>query len=103
VIVDLTGRLGLDASIAAIESGALLIGVDTGLTHAGSAFGLPTVALFGSTRPYVDAGASRTAVLFEEMACAPCRRHPTCGGAFHCMRALTVERVFDEAMRRLAA
>lgn len=97
-IADLAGRLALDASIATIAEAALLVGVDTGLTHAGSAFAIPTVALFGSTRPYVHAGMPGTRVLFEEMACAPCRRHPTCGGRFDCMRALQADAVADTAL-----
>lgn len=63
-----------------------LVGVDTGLTHAGIAFDRPTVALFGSTRPYVETGSPRNRVLYHEMECAPCNRRPTCGGRFDCMR-----------------
>ena len=29
--------------------------------------------------------------------CSPCRRHPTCGGAFHCLRDITPEHVLDVA------
>lgn len=92
-IVNLVGHLKLDESVAMIESCRVLVGVDTGLTHMGIALRRPTVALFGSTRPYVETGTPDTAVLYEPMDCAPCRRHPTCGGAFHCMRALTASRV----------
>ena len=101
-LVDLTGRLRLDGSVAAIADAALLVGVDTGLTHMGSALAIPTVALFGSTRPYADAGTPRSQVLYEPLPCAPCRRNPTCGGRFDCMRALGVEQVLAEARRVLA-
>jgi heptosyltransferase-1 len=98
-IVNLVGRLKLDASVAAISEAALLIGVDTGLTHMGSALRVPTVALFGSTCPYLDPVAPRSSVLYEKLACSPCRRNPTCGGRFDCMRALEVDRVMLEAQR----
>ncbi len=98
-IVNLTGKLKLDASVAAISEAALLIGVDTGLTHMGSALKVPTVALFGSTCPYLDPMAPRSSVLYEKLACSPCRRHPTCSGRFDCMRSLEVERVMAEALR----
>ncbi len=98
-LVNLAGRLKLDASVAAISEAALLIGVDTGLTHMGSALNVPTVALFGSTCPYLDPVASRSSVLYEKLACSPCRRNPTCGGRFDCMRALEVDRVLAEALR----
>jgi heptosyltransferase-1 len=97
-LVNLVGRLKLDASVAAISEAALLIGVDTGLTHMGSALNVPTVALFGSTRPYFDPVAPRSRVLYEKLACSPCRRNPTCGGRFDCMRALEVDRVVEEAL-----
>lgn len=96
---DLAGRLPLDQTVAVIEGAALVIGVDTGLTHMGSALNLPTVALFGSTRPYLDAGTASTTILYEPLECAPCKRHPSCDGAFHCMRALSVEAVLAAAGR----
>jgi heptosyltransferase-1 len=101
-LVNLAGTLKLDESVAAIADAALLIGVDTGLTHMGSALHIPTVALFGSTCPYLDAGAPRSSVLYEQLACSPCRRNPTCGGRYDCMRALDVERVHAEAQRVMA-
>jgi heptosyltransferase-1 len=96
-VANLAGKLKLDETVAAVSESSLLIGVDTGLTHMGSALGIPTVALFGSTRPYQHADTSRTAILYEPLECSPCRRHPTCGGAFHCMRAHPVERVLAAA------
>jgi heptosyltransferase-1 len=101
-VVDLTGRLALDESVAVVEGAQLLVGVDTGLTHAGSALRVPTVALFGSTRPYLDAGTPRTAVLYDALPCAPCRRHPTCDGRFDCMRGLGVDRVYLQAQLQMA-
>lgn len=97
VALDLAGRLPLDVSVALIEGAALLVGVDTGLTHAGSAYRVPTIALFGSTRPYADPDAPRTVILYDALPCSPCRRNPTCGGRFDCMRAHTVERVHAQA------
>ncbi len=82
----------LQEKAAFIALGAASVGVDTGLTHLSFGLGTPTVALFGSTCPYdtVDPTAGR--VLFDNLECAPCRRHPTCGGAFTCMRQLTPQR-----------
>jgi heptosyltransferase-1 len=88
-LVDLAGALRLDESAAVIAGAQLLVGVDTGLTHIGSACGVPTLALFGSTRPYLDARAAATRVLYERLPCSPCGRHPTCDGRFDCMRRHT--------------
>jgi heptosyltransferase-1 len=68
----------------------------------GSALHVPTVALFGSTCPYLDAGAPRSSVLYEKLDCSPCRRNPTCNGRFDCMRALDADRVHAE-MRQVMA
>ncbi len=96
-IHDLAGRTTLRESAAIIDGARLLIGVDTGLTHMGSALRRPTVALFGATRPYRDPDAPLTRILYDDLPCAPCRHSPTCGGAYTCMRQLTVARVMDAA------
>jgi heptosyltransferase-1 len=102
-LVNLVGALKLDETVAAIAGAALLVGVDTGLTHMGTALGVPTVALFGSTRPYLDARTPATAVIYETLPCSPCRRHPTCGGRFDCMRAIEVDAVMRQVQRVLEA
>jgi len=95
--VVLAGETNIPEAAAIIERAGLLIGVDTGLTHMGIAFNTPTVALFGSTRPYLDTGRDNARVIWLGLACSPCRRRPTCHGAFTCLRDITVERVLDEA------
>ena len=96
-LLSAAGQLKLDESVALVARGQLLIGVDTGLTHMGTALRVPTVALFGSTCPYADATAERTQILYDQLPCSPCRRHPTCDGRFDCMRQLTVARVLQAA------
>jgi heptosyltransferase-1 len=64
----------------------------------GTALHIPTVALFGSTRPYLRTGTPSTTVMYDALPCSPCRRHPTCDGAFTCMKQLTVARVMEQAM-----
>lgn len=96
-LVNLVGRLQLDETAALVAGSALLVGVDTGLTHMGSALDVPTVALFGSTRPYLDARTPRTVVMYEARHCSPCRRHPTCHGRYDCMRVFEVDTVLRAA------
>ncbi|QID16663.1 glycosyltransferase family 9 protein [Nitrogeniibacter mangrovi] len=100
--VVLAGQTNLPQAAALIERAALLIGVDTGLTHMGTAFATPTVALFGSTRPYLSTGRANGRVIWLGLECSPCRRNPTCHGAFTCLREITPERVLDEARSALA-
>jgi heptosyltransferase-1 len=100
-LIDLAGRTRLGQGAAVIERAKLLVGVDTGLTHLGIALGVPTLALFGSTRPYLDTGRSNSRVLYEALDCSPCRRRPTCGGSFDCMRRHTAEAVLAAAAELL--
>ena len=91
------GRTTLGQSAAIIEGATLLIGVDTGLTHLGTAFAIPTVALFGATCPYRTTASPRTRILYDAPDCSPCRRKPVCHDQFDCMRALTVEKIVTAA------
>jgi heptosyltransferase-1 len=100
-LIDLAGRTALDESAAVVEGASLVIGVDTGLTHMGVAFARPTVALFGATRPYLDAGAPEAKVLYHPYPCSPCRRRPTCDGRFPCMTAIETDEVLQAARRLL--
>lgn len=101
-IHNLCGKTSLLEAAAVIDRAATVIGVDTGLTHMGIARRRPTIALFGSTRPYLTAPGASLKVLYHELPCAPCRRHPTCNGAFTCLWELKPEMVAREALANLA-
>ncbi len=96
-IFSLAGELSLSASMAVLKRAALVIGVDTGLTHMGPAFARPTIALFGATCPYLRTSRSNTCVIYHKLACSPCRRKPTCDGAYYCMQDITVDEVVGAA------
>ena len=98
-VIDLTGKTALEESAAVVEGASLVIGVDTGLTHMGVAFARPTVALFGATRPYLDAGTPNARVLYHPYPCSPCRRRPTCDPRFPCMAAIETDEVLQAARR----
>lgn len=101
--VVLAGQTNIPEAAAVIERAALLVGVDTGLTHMGIAFAVPTVALFGSTRPYLETHRPNARVIWLGLDCSPCRRRPTCDGAFTCLRNIDAGRVLDEARLAMAA
>lgn len=101
-VVDATGRTTLREAAALIERARLLVGVDTGLMHMGTAFAIPTIALFGSTRPYLITDSDKTVVLYKALPCSPCHRNPTCGGAYTCMREIVPEEVLATARQLLA-
>lgn len=94
-IESLAGRTSFVAAAECIAGATAVIGVDTGLTHLGFALARPTLALFGSTRPYAAARGPGAAVLFRALPCAPCGRHPTCEGRWDCLVQLTPETVAE--------
>lgn len=96
-LVNLVGATQLIQCAAIIDQASLLIGVDTGLTHLGTAMKTPTLALFGSTRPYLDTGFAQSKVLYHALPCSPCKRHPSCEGRFDCMQSHTVEHIIAAA------
>jgi len=102
-LVSKVGSTTLGEAAAWVEGAALVVGVDTGLTHLGIAMDRPVVALFGSTRPYTHAPGRRLRVVYEPLPCAPCRTRPTCGGRFDCMERLEVDRVVGAVDAVLAA
>ncbi len=100
--IDLAGRTTLPEAAAIIRRARLVVGVDTGLTHMGVAAGVPTVALFGATCPYLEVESPRVAILYKGLPCSPCRRHPTCGGAYPCLAGIGVGEVMEAVHRVLA-
>ena len=96
-LTDLAGGTSLLQAAALIEASRLVIGVDTGLGHMGIAFGRPSLLLFGSTRPYLDTGRANARVLYHPLPCSPCKRRPTCGGSYDCMRRIEVDEVLGAA------
>lgn len=100
--VNLAGETSLLGAAAVIDGAALLVGVDTGLTHIGIARNTPTIAIFGSTRPYLEPLNESGRVLYENFPCAPCRRHPTCNGEFTCLKVIDANKVMDVAKELLA-
>jgi heptosyltransferase-1 len=100
-LINLVGQTKLPELPAWLAQARLVVGVDTGLTHIGIAVRTPTIALFGSTCPYLKGAASPLLVMYDALPCAPCRRHPTCDGRYDCMRGLTPLRVATAARQLL--
>lgn len=100
-IHDLTGRLTLLETAAAMEYCRVVIANDSGLMHLATAMQRPIVAIFGSTVrefgffPYH----SRAAILeIADLPCRPCThigRSNCPKGHFACLRGITPEQVID--------
>jgi heptosyltransferase-1 len=101
-IHDWTGTTGIGEAAGLLGAATLVVGVDTGLTHIAAGQGRPTIALFGSTRPWRAPPSLPVRVICHDLPCAPCHRHPTCGGAWTCMREIGVSEVLAAAHELLA-
>ena len=84
-LVNLVGETRILEAAALIHRAALVVAVDTGLGHMGIAFARPSLLLFGSTCPYLETTRGNARVLYHRLPCSPCKRRPTCNGAFTCM------------------
>ena len=88
--VSLVGQTDVKQLAAVLSCADVVLSADSGPMHLATAVGTPTVALFGSTDPTATGpydGVSR--VLYKALPCAPCGNHPTCGGRYDCLRAIT--------------
>ena len=79
--VDLSGRTRLDQALAVIAGAKAMVSNDSGLMHVAAAFGVPQVAVFGSSSPlHTPPLSARAKVLWLKtdtryapaLDCAPC-------------------------------
>lgn len=106
--VSLAGRTGLREALALIERCRLFITNDSGLMHAADALDIPLVAVFGPTDHTTTSPSRPSSRLIRvPVPCSPCMK-PECPltdpeDRHRCMRAVTVERVYREALPFLDA
>jgi ADP-heptose:LPS heptosyltransferase len=105
-ILNLAGRTDLVDLITLYGMADAIVTNDSGPAHFATLAGVPTVVLFGPETPRLFRPLGRHVhVLYEKLACSPCvnvfnhRFSPCTDNA--CMRAITVDRVFDEVHRIL--
>ena len=96
-LVNLVGQTSLTEAAALIDHATLLVAVDTGLGHMGIALKTPSLLLFGSTCPYLETTRANARVLYHPLPCSPCKRRPTCDGAFECMRLIDIDEIIATA------
>lgn len=97
--LNLAGKTSLRELMALIKRCNFFITNDSGPMHIAAAFGVPLVAIFGSTdhattSPYTD----KAVVVRKDVACAPCKLRE-CPTDHQCMTAVTARDVMDAAHR----
>lgn len=100
--LDLSGRTSLDQALAVIASAKAMVSNDSGLMHVAAAFGVPQVAVFGSSSPLHTPPLSdqaRVIWLKDDAAyqppldCAPCFQRECPLGHTRCLADISPERV----------
>jgi len=96
--LNLAGSTTLRGLMALIRSCHLFITNDSGPMHIAAAFGVPLVAIFGSTdhattSPYTD----RAVIVRKEIECAPCKLRE-CPTDHRCMTAVLADDVISSAL-----
>ncbi|HTS79770.1 MAG TPA: glycosyltransferase family 9 protein [Myxococcaceae bacterium] len=94
-VLDRTGARVAE-TLAELSLADAAVGLDSGLSHAGVALGIPTVLLFGPNDPASVAPAAHARVLTQPLPCRPCNRRgkKRCPEGHHrCMRDTTPEQV----------
>jgi heptosyltransferase II len=101
---DLT-NLDLGDGALALGEADVAVTNDSGALHMASAFGTPTLALFGPTDPvaWMPLNKSAKALLANEpLDCRPCAQHVCPLGHHKCLVDLAPQAVFAEVERALA-
>jgi len=100
-IYNLAGALTLREAVTAISLCNLFISNDSGLMHVASSLRIPLIALFGPTQPHKTSPLSpEAAVLHYPVECAPCK-HRDCPLDHRCMKAITVDEVYQEVKNKI--
>jgi len=94
--VSFAGKTNFLDACEIINRASACIGVDNALTHIAQASNVPSIALFGPSRPYLYSDNESSKVIYKDTYCSPCRRKPICKGDYHCMMEIAPDRVLTE-------
>ncbi len=94
-VLDRTGA-SVAETVAELSLAGAAVGLDSGLSHAGVALGVPTVLLFGPNDPDSVAPVPHARLITQPLPCRPCNRagKERCPEGHHrCMRDTTPDQV----------
>jgi heptosyltransferase-2 len=92
------GRTSVGELLALLSLCEGFVGNDSGAMHVAAALGVPTVGIFGSTRPWRTGPLGpATAVVQHPIDCSPCLQRECRFGHYDCLSSISVESV-EEAL-----
>lgn len=97
----MTGKTTVREMMALISQCDLFISNDSGPMHIASALRIPQVAIFGPTNAKATyARGAFDVMLQKDVDCAPCR-HRICPTDHRCMKGVTVDAVYEAAVKQI--
>ncbi|MEW5895707.1 MAG: lipopolysaccharide heptosyltransferase II [Candidatus Omnitrophota bacterium] len=96
----MAGKTSLPQIFALMKRANIVISADSGPMHMASSAGTPTIAIFGPTRPEVTGprGKGEVIILQKELECNKQACYNLDCPDNRCMRAVTVDEVFDRVL-----
>ncbi|QTA79015.1 ADP-heptose--LPS heptosyltransferase II [Desulfonema limicola] len=96
--INLCGKTTLRQAAALIEKCRLFITNDSGLMHIAAALDIPQIAVFGPTNHTTTSPASSNSHIIKvPTPCSPCLKQECPLGHHECMKAVSIEMVFEKA------
>jgi heptosyltransferase-2 len=88
------GHTGVGEMVALMALCDGFAGNDSGSMHVAGALGIPTVGIYGSTRPWRTGPlGARTATVCHQLECSPCLQRTCRFGHYNCLRQITPEEI----------
>jgi ADP-heptose:LPS heptosyltransferase len=106
-VIQMVGQTNTRELFSLLKIAALLISHDSGIVHIAALMEIPVIALFGPETPDVFGPLSdRTRMIYKNFPCSPCLlvdnyKQTPCRDN-QCMRAITVDEVYEEALKVLS-
>ncbi len=98
-LLDFTGRTSAGEALALVSLASLAVSEDSGLMHLAWVQGVPTLALFGSSRAAWSRpeGPGASGFYSEDLACGACMQPGCARGDLLCLTRVAVEEVYRRA------
>lgn len=94
-VINLAGKTDLRQLMSLIQRCSLFLTNDSGPMHIAASFGIPLVALFGSTNPIKTGPYGGGSVINKKVPCSPCYKRTCPLPDFPCMNEITSKEVYE--------
>jgi ADP-heptose:LPS heptosyltransferase len=104
-VISFGGKLTRRESMAVIGTASIHIGPDSFLMHAANGLDVPSVIIYGGSRPAACLGYRENKNLYVQIGCSPCWLHDSmgqlCMHEMECMNMISVDQVYAAVLEIL--